>query len=292
MGKSSAEGYKLYCTVLNLFWTKNTSFFCQFPTTSQTLSGLSRDVRFTLDWVQVRALAGPLKAIQRLVPKPLLCFLGCVLSVVVQLEGRPENLVSHGLNLKVPFVKIQVGCHVSFTEEWYPFGHYTIKAWLVDFYRDGPSGMYHVHRGTLALCQTVHRVLGHLPSLLPRLLGLARQAALERVLVVLNFFNLRIMEATVFLGTFNVTDFFCWYPSPGLCLGTILSRRSTDNSFNLMAWFLLWHALSTVGPYMDISVEFTVEFWKSVVYTILFYSILHNSIVSTTHDWGILQCVV
>jgi hypothetical protein len=41
------------------------------------------------DRVQVRALAGPLKDIQRLVPKPLLCCLGCVLGVVVRLEGEP-----------------------------------------------------------------------------------------------------------------------------------------------------------------------------------------------------------
>ena len=42
------------------------------------------------DWVQVRALAGPLKDIQRLVPKPLLRCLGCVLRVVVLLEGKPS----------------------------------------------------------------------------------------------------------------------------------------------------------------------------------------------------------
>ena len=42
------------------------------------------------DRVQVQALAGPLKDIQRLVPKPLLCCLGCVLRVVVLLEG-PER---------------------------------------------------------------------------------------------------------------------------------------------------------------------------------------------------------
>ena len=41
------------------------------------------------DRVQVQALAGPLKDIQRLVPKPLLCCLGCVVRVVVLLEGEP-----------------------------------------------------------------------------------------------------------------------------------------------------------------------------------------------------------
>ena len=41
------------------------------------------------DRVQVQALAGPLKDIQRLVPKPFLCCLGYVLRVVVLLEGEP-----------------------------------------------------------------------------------------------------------------------------------------------------------------------------------------------------------
>uniref|UniRef100_A0AAZ3QCX4 Anoctamin n=1 Tax=Oncorhynchus tshawytscha TaxID=74940 RepID=A0AAZ3QCX4_ONCTS len=44
-----------------------------------------------LDRVQVRALAGSLKDIQRLVPKPLLCCLGCVLKVVVLLETSPQH---------------------------------------------------------------------------------------------------------------------------------------------------------------------------------------------------------
>ena len=42
------------------------------------------------DQVQGMALAGPLKVIQRLVPKPLLCCLGCVLRVVVLMEGEPS----------------------------------------------------------------------------------------------------------------------------------------------------------------------------------------------------------
>ena len=41
-----------------------------------------------LDQVQVRALAGPLKDIQRLVPKSLMHYLGCVLIVTVLLEGE------------------------------------------------------------------------------------------------------------------------------------------------------------------------------------------------------------
>ena len=39
---------------------------------------------------------------------------------------RPENLVSHGLCLPVPFGKLQAIRHVPFTEEWLPSGHSTI----------------------------------------------------------------------------------------------------------------------------------------------------------------------
>jgi hypothetical protein len=42
----------------------------------------------------------------------------------------------------------------------------TIKVWLVECCRDGcPSGRFaHLHRGTLELCQSDNRVLGHLPE--------------------------------------------------------------------------------------------------------------------------------
>ena len=42
------------------------------------------------DMGQIRALAGTLKDIERLVPKPHLRCLGCVLRVVVLLEGEPS----------------------------------------------------------------------------------------------------------------------------------------------------------------------------------------------------------
>ena len=105
---------------------------------------------------------------------------------------------------------------------------------------------------TEELCQSDLRVLvtSHTKALLSRLLSLAGRKAQGRVLLVPNFFHLRMMEATVFFGTFNIAEMF-WYPSPNLCLDTILSLSSTDNSFDLMFWFLLWHALSTVGPYID-----------------------------------------
>ena len=67
-------------------------------------------------------------------------------------------------------------------------------------------------------------------AILPRLLSLARWPALGRVLVFPNFFHLRMIETTVFCGTFNAAEII-WYPSPDLCLDPILSRSSTDIYF-------------------------------------------------------------
>ena len=115
-----------------------------------------------------------------------------------------------------------------------------------------------IHRGTLERC------LGHLPST-PRIAQLGRAAISRKSLYWFQTSSiLRMMEAIVFLGTFNAAELFL-YPSPDLCLNTILSRSSTDNSFDLMAWFLLRHVLSTVGPYRQVcafpnhvqSIEFT-----------------------------------
>ncbi|KAK3550987.1 hypothetical protein QTP70_011450 [Hemibagrus guttatus] len=50
----------------------------------------------------------------------------------------------------------------------------------------------------------------------------------------IGFFHLRMMKATALIGTFNATDIFL-YPSPDLCLETILSQRSTDNFLDFMA---------------------------------------------------------
>ena len=55
--------------------------------------------------VQVRALAGKLKGIQRLVPKPLLCCLGCMLRVVVLLEGEPSPQAEVLSALEQDFIK-------------------------------------------------------------------------------------------------------------------------------------------------------------------------------------------
>ena len=65
------------------------------PSSLQILDGERRRTAIfrspeMFDWVQVQALAGTLKDIQRRVPKPLLHCLGCVLRVIVLLEGEPS----------------------------------------------------------------------------------------------------------------------------------------------------------------------------------------------------------
>ena len=117
-------------------------------------------------------------------------------------------------------------------------------------------------------------------ALLPRLLSLAGRPALGRVLVVPNVFHLRMMEPIVFLGTFNVSEMF-WYPSPDLRLNTILSRSSTANSFDLMAWFLLWHALSTVGPYIFRCMPFQI-----MSNQLNLPQVDSNQVVETSQGWS------
>ena len=74
-----------------------------------------------------------------------------------------------------------------------------------------PSGGFSfLHTGSQELSQSNYQVLGHLsyqgPS--PPNCCLTRKPALGRVLVVPNFFHLRIMEAIVLLGTFKQHNFF------------------------------------------------------------------------------------
>ena len=135
------------------------------------------------------------------------------------------------------------------------------RAWLVECCRDGcPSGRFsHLHRGILGLFQSDHRVLGYLPNQgpSPLIAQFGRATSSRKSLGGSKFFHLGMMEVTVCLGTFNAADNL-WYPSPDLCFDTILSRSSMDNYFDLMAWFLLWHSVSTVGPYIDRCVPFQI----------------------------------
>ena len=75
------------------------------------------------DRVQVQALAGPLNDIQRLVLKPHLRCLGCVLRVVVLLEGEPLHQSEVLSTLEQVFIKdLSVLCsiHLSLDPDYSP----------------------------------------------------------------------------------------------------------------------------------------------------------------------------
>ena len=180
-----------------------------------------------------------------------------------RLAFRPKSSILVSSNQRILFLmvwesfrcllansKLTVMC--LFYEEWLPSGHSTIKAWSVEdaekvvLLECSPIS-------TEELWSSVRVTIGFLvnsltKALLPGLLSLAGRPDLGRVLAVPNFLHLRMMEATVFLGTFNAAEMF-WYPSPNLCLDTILFLSSTDNYFDLVVFD--WQALSTVGPYID-----------------------------------------
>ena len=76
---------------------------------SYIFAGVSRDVQSG----SVRALAGPLKGFQILVPKPLLRCLGRVLRVTVLLEGEPSPQSGVLSALEQVFIKdLSVLCSV------------------------------------------------------------------------------------------------------------------------------------------------------------------------------------
>ena len=132
----------------------------------------------------------------------------------------------------MPFGKLQAGCHVTFTEEWFLSDHSTIKVWLVECCRDGcPSGRF---------SQSPKRNSG---------------ALLEWPSGSCSFPWPRPFSADcpVCLRGSKLLPF---KNDGGHCvLGDLQCCR---NSFDLMAWFLLWHALSAVGPYIDRCVPFQI----------------------------------
>ena len=95
--------------------------------------------------------------------------------------------------------------------------------------------------GSTVRVTIVFLVTSLIKALLPRLLSLAGQPALGRVLVVPNFFHLRMMETNVFLGTFNAAETFGTLPqicaSTQYCLRalrTILSTSWLDHLWDLI----------------------------------------------------------
>ena len=175
---------------------------------------------------------------------------------------RPENFVSHDLRvLQVPFEKLQVGCYVPFTEEWLPSGpslqHSTTQACLMECCRDAWTSwrFSSLHKETLELCY--HLVPGHLPDLRSSpLTAQFGQVASSRK-------NPGGSNLLIFMDDGGHSPHWnlqccriCPRFFPDLCLDTILSQSSADNYLDLMPWFVVWHALSTVGHYIDRCVPF------------------------------------
>jgi hypothetical protein len=137
---------------------------------------------------------------------------------------------------------------VLFTEEWFPSGHFTIKVWsaaeMVVLLEGSPISTEELW----SFVRVTIRFLVNSPTkaFLPQLLSLARQPALGRVLVVTNFFHLRMIVVTVFLGTFNAAAIFGTLPQicawTQSCLGALRTVTSTSwLGFCSDMHYQLWH---------------------------------------------------
>ncbi len=80
---------------------------------------------------------------------------------------------------------------------------------------------------------------------------------------------------------FNVAEVFL-HPCPDLCLDRILPRRSKENSLDFMAWFVLWHALLPVGPYIDRCVPFQI-----MSNQLNLSQVDSNQVVETSQGWSV-----
>ena len=108
--------------------------------TAQLFSGLSRDVR-------LRFKSGPLMDIQRLVPKPLLSCLCCVLRVVVLLESEPSPQSGVLRALEQVFIKVlYVLCsvHLSLDPDYSP----SPWCWKQSCQYDAATTMHHRRDGS------------------------------------------------------------------------------------------------------------------------------------------------
>jgi hypothetical protein len=114
---SSLLGYDAI-SLAHLYLGSFSHYSLQILSSSVRLDGerrftaIFRSLQRCLDWVQFRVLAGPLKDIQKLVLKPLLCCLGCVLRVVVLLEGGPSPQSEVLSDLEQVFIKVLCSVHL------------------------------------------------------------------------------------------------------------------------------------------------------------------------------------
>ena len=111
-----------------------------------------------------------------------------------------------------------------------------------------PSASFsHLHRGTLELCQSDHWILGRLPAQGPSppdwSVWPGDYPGWSKPLPFKNNGGYCSREP-------SMLQTFFFYPSP--------DPQSCLDSFQFMAWFLLWHALWTAGPYKDRCVPFKI----------------------------------
>lgn len=135
---------------------------------------------------------------------------------------RPDNFLSRGPRvLQVPFGRLQMCCRPC---ALWPLYHKDLSGgWL----QRGLSFWKVLTRMTTGF--SVNSLTTQLSSPKPRV---NIQPALGKVLVVLNFFHLLMMDAIVLSGTFKAADIFL-YPFLHLSLNTIPSQTMLS-SFDFM----------------------------------------------------------
>ncbi len=129
----------------------------------------------------------------------------------IELHQTRESCFSESEGPLGAFLQIPSVFSCVFTEERIEFGHTTIMPRLVECCSDVcpsvDSSYLHIWSWSSTRV-TISFLATSLDKPFSINCCLAGRPALGRVLVVPNFFHLRIMEATVFLGTFSVAEFY------------------------------------------------------------------------------------
>jgi hypothetical protein len=115
-----------------------------------------------------------------------------------------------------------------------------------------PSGRFsHLHRGTLELLQSDHRVLGHIPDQgpSPPIAQFGQVTSSRKSLEGSKLLQFKNDGGHCVLGTFNAAEMF-WYPSPSAptqsCRGALRTFPSTSwLSFCSDMHYQLWDLIYT-----------------------------------------------
>ena len=136
----------------------------------------------------------------------------------------------------------------------------------------------HLHRGTLELCQSDHWV--HLPDPSPPIAQFGTVASSRKCLGGSKHLPFKNDVSHCFGGPSLLQNFFGTLPqicaSTQSCLGALRTITSTS-------WlvFFFWHAVSTVGPYVDKCVPFQIMSNQLNV-----SQVDSNQVVETSQGWS------